>query len=155
MNRENIMSISKVSLESGIKSDIKPNILLEPIHKTMLEDTNNVDTNFTNDFTEQVLTKNSNLQRENALLLKKIEELEIRLKKYTNGDNHKRYYEKNKNKIKETGTAYLQKLKVENPDKLKEYSHNAYQRKKLKKQQEEEEKKKAEENVICGENNLS
>jgi hypothetical protein len=27
-------------------------------------------------------------------------ELEERLKKYTNGDNHKRYYEKNKDKIK-------------------------------------------------------
>jgi hypothetical protein len=48
----------------------------------------------------------------------------------------------------------LQKLKAENPDKLKEYSHNAYQRKKLKKQQEEEDKKKAENNFICGEQSL-
>ena len=67
-------------------------------------------------------------------------ELEQRLKKYTNGENHKRYYEKNKDKIKETGTAYLQKLKTENPDKIKEYSHRAYliqKEKKLKKIAEE------------------
>jgi hypothetical protein len=126
-----------VSLESGNAPNT--NIFFEPIHKTILDDTN-VDTNYNTDFTEQVLVKNNELLRENALLLKRIEELETRLKKYTNGENHKRYYEKNKNKIKETGTAYLQKLKAENPDKLKEYSHNAYQRKKLKKQQEEEEK---------------
>jgi len=67
-------------------------------------------------------------------------DLEQRLKKYTNGENHKRYYEKNKDKIKETGTAYLQKLKTENPDKIKEYSHRAYliqKEKKLKKIAEE------------------
>lgn len=95
----------------------------------------------TNDFTEQLLLKNGELVKENILLLKRIEELETRLKKYTNGENHKRYYEKNKNKIKEIGTAYLQKLKMENPDKLKEYSHNAYERKKLRKKLEDEKEK--------------
>jgi len=60
-------------------------------------------------------------------------DLEQRLKKYTNGDNHKRYYEKNKEKIKETGASYLQKLKVENPEKIKEYSHRAYLNQKEKK----------------------
>ena len=63
----------------------------------------------------------------------KIEELELRLKKYTNGENHKRYYEKNKNKIKESGSNYLQKLKTENPEKIKEYSRTAYANKKAKK----------------------
>ena len=63
-----------------------------------------------------------------------ISELELRLKKYTNGENHKRYYEKNKEKIKETGSSYLQKLKIENPEKLKEYSHRAYLNQKLKKE---------------------
>lgn len=87
-----------------------------------------------------LLQENLKLKEQNAALLKKIEELEVHLKKYTNGDNHKRYYEKNKQKIKETGTAYLQKLKMENPDKLKEYSRNAYQRKKEKKRLEEEAK---------------
>jgi hypothetical protein len=104
-------------------------------------DANNSDANNNIDFTEQMLLKSGELLRENALLLKRIEELETRLKKYTNGENHKRYYEKNKTKIKEIGTAYLQKLRTENPDKLKEYSHNAYERKKLKKKQEEEEEK--------------
>jgi membrane protein involved in colicin uptake len=72
----------------------------------------------------------------NALQLK-IEDLEVRLKKYTNGDNHKRYYEKNKTKIKESGSLYLQKLKEENPEKIKEYSRKAYLKKKQKKEEEE------------------
>jgi len=74
----------------------------------------------------------------------KIEELELRLKKYTNGDNHKRYYEKNKNKIKESGSNYLQKLKTENPEKIKEYSRKAYANKKAKKKLEEQ----LDENVV-------
>ena len=65
-------------------------------------------------------------------LTNKIVELEERLKKYTNGSNHKRYYEKNKEKIKESGSNYLQKLKTENPEKLKEYSRRAYANKKKK-----------------------
>jgi hypothetical protein len=60
-------------------------------------------------------------------------DLEQRLKKYTNGQNHKRYYEKNKEKIKEVGASYLQKLKAENPEKIKEYSHRAYLKQKEKK----------------------
>ena len=73
----------------------------------------------------------------NQTLLKKIEDLETRLKKYTNGSNHKRYYEKNKAKIKESGSQYLQKLKEENPEKIKAYSRAAYERKKEKKKLEE------------------
>lgn len=69
----------------------------------------------------------------------KIQELELRLKKYTNGENHKRYYEKNKHKIKELGSNYLQKLKTENPEKIKEYSRTAYANKKAKKNLEKKE----------------
>jgi predicted MPP superfamily phosphohydrolase len=65
-------------------------------------------------------------------LKKKNAELEERLKKYTNGDNHKRYYEKNKEKVKELGASYLQKLKEENPEKLKEYRRTYYLKKKEK-----------------------
>jgi len=65
-------------------------------------------------------------------------ELEERLKKYTNGDNHKRYYEKNKDKIKEQGTIYLKKLKEENPEKLKEYRRTYYLKKKEKMKQQED-----------------
>ena len=72
------------------------------------------------------------LQKENEELKNKVIELEERLKKYTNGENHKRYYEKNKEKIMETGSNYLKKLKEENPEKLKEYRQKAYQKRKEK-----------------------
>jgi len=72
------------------------------------------------------------LQKQIDELKEKNMELEERLKKYTNGDNHKRYYEKNKDKIKEQGTTYLKKLKEENPEKLKEYRRIYYLKKKEK-----------------------
>jgi predicted MPP superfamily phosphohydrolase len=75
------------------------------------------------------------LQKENDELRNKVQELEERLKKYTNGENHKRYYEKNKDKIKEQGSNYLKKLKEENPEKLKEYRRNYYLKKKQLKEQ--------------------
>jgi predicted MPP superfamily phosphohydrolase len=70
------------------------------------------------------------IKQENNELKDKVKELEERLKKYTNGDNHKRYYEKNKDKIKEQGSNYLKKLKEENPEKLKEYRRKYYLKKK-------------------------
>ena len=54
------------------------------------------------------------------------------LKKYTNGENNKRYYEKNKEKVKQQGAEYLKKLSEENPEKLKEYRRNAYLKRKEK-----------------------
>jgi predicted MPP superfamily phosphohydrolase len=77
------------------------------------------------------------LQKENDELRNKVQELEERLKKYTNGENHKRYYEKNKDKIKEQGSNYLKKLKEENPEKLKEYRRNYYLKKKQLKEQDD------------------
>lgn len=74
----------------------------------------------------------SKLVAENERLKKEVNELKEHLKKYTFGDNHKRYYEKNKEKVKEGGAKYLQKLKEENPEKLREYWRRAYQNKKLK-----------------------
>jgi peptide methionine sulfoxide reductase MsrA len=47
------------------------------------------------------------IKKENEELKKKNTELEERLKKYTNGNNHKKYYEKNKEKYKELGSNYL------------------------------------------------
>ena len=55
-----------------------------------------------------------------------------RLQKYTNSDGHKKYYEKNKEKVKINGSKYLKKLKEENPEKLKEYAHRAYMNRKYK-----------------------
>ena len=72
------------------------------------------------------------IKKENEVLKQKNTELEERLKKYTNGNNHKRYYEKNKEKVKELGINYIQKLKEENPEKLKEYRRTAYLNRKAK-----------------------
>ncbi len=72
------------------------------------------------------------LLQENQKLKLKNEELENKLQKYTNSDGHKRYYEKNKEIVKEKGKTYLQKLKEENPDKLKEYRRTAYLNRKAK-----------------------
>ena len=70
--------------------------------------------------------------KENDILKHRINELEERLKKYTSGKNHKKYYEKNKEKVMENGANYLHKLKDENPDKLKEYRRRAYLKRKEK-----------------------
>ena len=78
------------------------------------------------------------LQLENENLKKKLEETIQQLKKYTNGNNHKRYYQKNKEKVKENGLNYLKKLKETNPEKLKEYRRNYYLKKKQKQQIEKE-----------------
>jgi hypothetical protein len=74
----------------------------------------------------------TNLVAENEKLKNEIIELKEQLKKYTYGNTHKRYYEKNKEKVKEGGANYLKKLKEENPDKLKEYRRTAYLNKKNK-----------------------
>jgi hypothetical protein len=66
------------------------------------------------------------LQHEVTELKKTIETLHSQLEKYTNNERHKKYYEKNKDRIKENAKQYLNKLKEENPDKLKEYRHRAY-----------------------------
>lgn len=63
---------------------------------------------------------------DNESLKKKVEELEEKLKAYTNNHRHKKYYEKNKETIKEKAKEYNQKVKFENPEKLKEWRHTAY-----------------------------
>ena len=66
------------------------------------------------------------LKKENEEYKNKIKVLEDKLKKYTNTDRHKRYYEKNKEKIKQNAKKYMERMKTENPDKLKEWRRNAY-----------------------------
>ena len=51
--------------------------------------------------------------------------LQTQLSKYTNTDRYKRYYAKNKERIKQNAVKYIEKLKAENPEKLKEYRHNS------------------------------
>jgi hypothetical protein len=84
------------------------------------------------------------LKTENEKLKNRINELEEHLKKYTSGKNHKKYYEKNKETVMKNGANYLNKLKEENPDKLKEYRRNAYLKRKAKIEQEIIEKAKSE-----------
>jgi len=86
---------------------------------------------------DQILQENQELKLKNA-------ELEKRLQKYTNSDGHKKYYEKNKDIVKEKGKTYLQKLKEENPEKLKEYRHTAYLNRKAKLQNQPEKQKNSE-----------
>ena len=78
------------------------------------------------------------LINENEILKNKVKELEERIKKYTNSDAHKKYYEEHKSEVKKQGKAYLDKLKQENPDKLKEYRHTAYLNRKNKLKKEEQ-----------------
>jgi len=56
----------------------------------------------------------------------KYDQCKAQLEKYTNNDRHKRYYEQNKDRVKANAKQYLNKLKEENPEKLKEYRHKAY-----------------------------
>jgi len=66
------------------------------------------------------------IYQENQRLRLRIQELEERLRKYTNSEGHKRYYEKNKDKVMANASNYLKRLAEENPDKLKEYRKRAY-----------------------------
>lgn len=81
---------------------------------------------------ENVKYENEELKQKVLFLENECNELKEHLKKYTNGDNNKRYYQKNKEKVKEQGANYLKKLAQENPDKLKEYRRKAYLKRKEK-----------------------
>jgi hypothetical protein len=65
-------------------------------------------------------------------LQQEIQALKTQLEKYTNNECHRKYYEKNKERVKENAKQYLNKLKEENPDKLKEYRHRDYLKRKEK-----------------------
>ena len=74
----------------------------------------------------------NNLMIENELLKKKNIVLEEKLRSYTNTERNKRYYEKNSEKVKEKAKNYMEKMKTENPEKLKEWRHTAYINRKAK-----------------------
>lgn len=69
---------------------------------------------------------------ENKLLKVLVEELQEKLKKYTNPVAHQAFYEKNKEKIIKESGERLKKLAESNPEKLKEYRRNAYLKRKEK-----------------------
>ena len=83
----------------------------------------------------------NNLIKENEELKVKNKELEEKLKTYTNSDRHKKYYENHTEIVKEKAKKYMDKIKETNPEKLKEWRHNAYLKRKEKLKQKEEEKK--------------
>lgn len=87
---------------------------------------------------ENLQQENIKLQEENAKLKITIQELETRLKKYINNEAHKKYYENHKQEIKQQQSKYIEKLRAENPDKMKEYWQRAYQKRKEKKLQQQE-----------------
>lgn len=74
--------------------------------------------------------------KENAELKTKLAEMEETLKKYTNGERHQRYYDAHKEDVKSRAKAYMDKLKAENPEKIKEWRRNAYLKAKAKKAEE-------------------
>jgi len=65
-------------------------------------------------------------------LKNKNNELEEKLKCYTNPERNKRYYEKNSDIVKEKAKKYMGKIKETNPEKLKEWRHQAYLNRKAK-----------------------
>jgi cell division septum initiation protein DivIVA len=78
-------------------------------------------------------------------LLEKIQQLELKnkeleekLQKYTNSYGHKRYYEKNKETVIQKANDNKKKTKETNPEKIKEYAHRAYLKRKEKLQKEKD-----------------
>lgn len=59
-------------------------------------------------------------------LKKKNNELEEKLKNYTNPIRNKKYYKNNSEIVKEKAKNYMEKIKETNPEKLKEWRHQAY-----------------------------
>ena len=71
-------------------------------------------------------------------LKKRNQELEEKLKLYTNPERNKKYYEKNCEIVKETAKTYMEKIKETNPEKLKEWRHQAYLNRKAKLKEKED-----------------
>jgi hypothetical protein len=73
-------------------------------------------------------------------LKNKVNDLTIHLKKYTNKESNKIYYQNNKDKIIQQIKEYNTTHKVnKNPDKIKEYNKRAYEKRKLKKYNDKQE----------------
>ena len=72
------------------------------------------------------------LRREIEELKEKNKILEDRLKSYNNNSRHKKYYDNNSEIVKQRAKKYMEKIKETNPEKLKEWNHNAYMKRKEK-----------------------
>ena len=84
----------------------------------------------------------SKLKHEIEELKNKNNELEEKLKLYTNPTRNKKYYQKNSDIVKEKAKNYMKNLKESNPEKLKEWRHQAYLNRKAKLNTQQDNKKK-------------
>jgi regulator of replication initiation timing len=75
-------------------------------------------------------TQYKKLEEENQKLKIEVEELKVKLQKYTNNDASKRYYQKNRDKIIEKSKERVEKLRETNPEIQNKYSRDYYHRKK-------------------------
>lgn len=87
-------------------------------------------------------TENELLKKENEELKLKVNQLEEKLKVYTDTTRQRRYYENHSEEVKEKNKTYYERLKESNPEKLKEWRRSAYQKRKNKKEIEEDNKDK-------------
>jgi FtsZ-binding cell division protein ZapB len=76
--------------------------------------------------------ENNKLKLEIEELKNRNAELEEKLKSYTNPIRNKKYYEKHSDVFKEKAKSYMEKIKETNPEKLKEWRHQAYLNRKAK-----------------------
>ena len=93
------------------------------------------------------MSSSESLEKENAELKLKLEnaskeitELKESLKKYTNSKGCQRYCEAHKEEVKTRAKTYMDKLRSENPEKIKEWRRNAYLRKKAEREAKPSEK---------------
>mgnify|MGYP003351626752 CR=1 FL=1 len=92
--------------------------------------------------------ENASLKLQIETLKKENEDITKRLKKYINNDAHKKYYENHKEEIKKTHYKYIDKMKLEDKEKYKQYRKAANQRYRDKKKLEKENAKNAKKEEI-------
>jgi hypothetical protein len=81
---------------------------------------------------EEYKNKIKLLEEMNKELGDEVNNLKERLKKYTNPERRKRYYEQHKEEMKEKAKEYSKKAYEKNPEKIKENTKKTYQQKKEK-----------------------
>jgi len=72
------------------------------------------------------------LKRQLDEMIEKNKQLEEQLHKYQHTKHHIKYYENNSDKVKERAKNYMNKIKETDPEKIKEWRHNAYIKRKEK-----------------------
>jgi hypothetical protein len=80
--------------------------------------------------TQDLELDNKKLREKVNTLTEELTTIKEKLKKYTNSDAKKRYYEKNKEQIIEKSKIQVDKLRKQNPEIQKKYSRDYHRRKK-------------------------